>query len=148
MSSTFAFILRDILHTELGAAPSADQLAEVQTLLEENHLDTDANVPAWLRLFFTALHDREPLALRPRPDEKTDGDVADGDVGEFLAALTDLAPFDCYDYGEWVRVRLPRHGMLGFISVERAAYTVVPLSGVPDDGQSDLSRAKMLDRPA
>jgi len=143
MSAPFETLLRDIAQEELGETPGADFLAELQAVLEENHLDTESNVPAWLKQFFTALHHRQSLPLTPEPDEQTEAEV-----GEFFASLQALAPFDCLDDGEWMRVRLSQHSMLGFVSVERGAYLVTPLSQVPDDGKSDLSRAKLLDRPA
>ena len=142
MTTPFEKLLCAIADGELNENPGPNFLAEIQTILNENKLDIETNVPSWLMQFFSALHRREALPLTPEPDEPSEGEI-----GEFFASLTALPAFDCLDYGEWIRVRLPRHGMLGFVSVERGAYLVIPLSQVPDDGKSDLSRAKLMDRP-
>ena len=141
MTNRFEHILREILAVELGQAAGPELLDELHTLLEENRLDQAANVPGWLLQFFSALQRRQALPYTPQPDEETDADV-----GEFFACLENLAPFDCLDYGEWMRVRLARHGMLGFISRTQGAYLVTPLDQVPDDRVSDLSQAKLLER--
>jgi hypothetical protein len=141
MTSRFEHLLIDIATHELGARPDADVIAKIHDILEEDGLDSDDQVPEWIGHMFQSLHDRKPVPLRDQPDPTTDADV-----GEFFADLQAVDAFDCHDHGEWVRIRLPRHGMLGFFSVENACYTVEKLDDVPDDGASDLSAAKLYDR--
>ena len=104
-------------------------------------LDVDDQVPDWIMTLFQSLSDREPLPIRDQPDPTTDADVT-----EFFADLQDVEAFDCYDFGEWVRIRLPRHGMLGFFSRQFAYFTTARLDQVADDAKSDISEAKILDR--
>lgn len=90
---------------------------------------------------FQSLSDREPLPVQEQPEPTTDADIT-----EFFADLEDVEAFDCYDFGEWVRIRLPRHGMLGFFSRQFAYFTTARLDQVFDDAKSDISEAKILDR--
>ena len=60
--------------------------------------------------------------------------------------LQDLPVFDCFDYGEWIRLRLSNHDVLGIISIEFNFYQVEKLSVVSVDGLSDISQAKILNR--
>lgn len=131
-------ILLDIVAAETGA-PVDDQTAgTVREILFEAGMDTDAEVPAWVTTFFTALRDRSALPVSEQPASTTDAEVS-----EFFYDLQQLPALDCYDHGEWVRVRLPNHGMLGVYSIQYAYYTVVPLSEIDDSGDSDLSAAKI-----
>jgi len=141
MTSRFEHLLIDIAAHELGERPDADVIEQIHNILEEDGLDHADQVPEWISDLFQSLHDREPIPVRDQPDPTTDADV-----GEFFADLQSVEAFDCYDHGEWVRIRLPRHGMLGFFSVENAYYTTVKLDDVADDGASDLSAAKLYDR--
>jgi len=142
MSTPFEELLAEIAAVEMGGDLDEALLADLHALLEDSRLDDEERVPGWLMRFFTALRQGETLPLTPQPDERTGAAV-----GEFFSSLQDLAPFDCLDDGEWIRVRLARLGMLGFLSIEQGAYLVMPLAQAPDDGVSDLSRAKLTDRP-
>lgn len=140
-SSRFEQLLTVIMTDETGAAPQDDVVEELRELLFANGLDTDDQVPEWITTLFESLRDREPLPIREQPDRTTDADLTG-----FFADLQDVDVFDCYDYGEWVRIRLPNHGMLGFFSRQHAYFTTARLDEVPDDAKSDLSEAKILHR--
>lgn len=131
-------ILLDIVAAETGAPVDDATAGTVREILFEAGMDTDAEVPAWITTFFTALRDRAPLPVSEQPASTTDAAVS-----EFFYDLQQLPALDCYDHGEWVRVRLPNHGMLGVYSIQYAYYTVVPLSEIDDSGDSDLSAAKI-----
>jgi len=141
MTSRFEHLLIDIAAHELGHRPDAEAKARIHEILQDDGLDQDDQVPEWIGHLFQSLHDREAIPVRDQPDPTTDADV-----GEFFADLQSIDAFDCYDHGEWVRIRLPRHGMLGFFSTEHAYYTAEKLDDVADDGASDLSAAKLYDR--
>ena len=72
--------------------------------------------PPWLLQFFTGLsrHQKVPVTELPATGDDQ------GLVWEFFTYLQDISVFDCYDYGEWISVRLPRLGMLGIISIEHS----------------------------
>ena len=93
------------------------------------------------RTIFQSLSNREP-----RPNQEQPDPTSDADITEFFADLQDVEAFDCYDFGEWVRIRLPRHGMLGFFSRQFAHFTTARLDQVAADAESDISEAKILDR--
>lgn len=141
MTSRFEQLLTDIAADELGTRPDAEVIAQIRTILEDDGLDRDDEVPEWIATLFQALHDREPLPVREQPDPTTDADVT-----EFFADLQGVEAFDCYDHGEWVRIRLPRHGMLGFFSLQHAYFTAARLDDISDDGANDLSVAKNHER--
>jgi hypothetical protein len=142
VNSRFEELLLDIVAFETGDDPSDDVVEQIKTILDDDGLDTDDEVPEWIARFFRALHTRRPIPGEEQPERSTDAEII-----EFFADLQDVEAFDCYDHGEWVRVRLPRHGMLGFFSVQHAYFTVVALDDVPDDAGSDLSVAKTYSAP-
>lgn len=134
-------IICAIVAFEQGQAVSAAQIEEIHTILEECNLDAPEHVPGWVHALFTALRDGQSILPTPCPDQRTVGNV-----GELFASLADVDALDCLDYGEWVRFRLHRRGMLGFYSLEHDFYAVLPLAEIPDDGKSDLSDAKLYNR--
>lgn len=131
-------ILHDIVATETGDAVGPDVASAIRELLFEDGMDTEEQTPEWITEFFRALRDRQPLEVTPQPDATTDAEVS-----EFFYDLQQIESLDCYDHGEWVRVKLPKHGMLGLFSIQFAYYTVVRLDDVDDSGDSDLSAAKI-----
>lgn len=137
-------LLSDIMAREQGTKTLTKlDSRRLRDVLEDNGFESDANVPAWLSDLFRALWARTsaPVADYSLPTE------GDGDVGELFVGLTQFEGLDCYDHGEWVRLRLARAGMLGFVSVQHNHYCVEKLAAVPDVGGSDLSDAKMFQRP-
>ena len=115
-----------------------ERLSEI---LSDNGFEKDADVPEWLMSFFTALKTKESFGPTPLHESQTKADI-----WEFFCDLQDLPVFDCFDYGEWIRLRLPNHDILGIISIEFNFYQVAKLSVVPVDGLSDISQAKILNR--
>lgn len=116
---------------------------KIHLILDESDMENDDAVPPWLLQFFTGLLERQTVPVTELPATAED----QGLVWEFFNCLQDISVFDCYDFGEWVRVRLPRLGMLGIISIEHSYYRVVPLAEVEGD-QGDLADAKNLVRPS
>ncbi len=142
MKSDFEQLLRQIVQHELDEAVTDSPILEdIHTILYENGMERNENIPSWLIIFFKALRNSESVEISPRPASQPPADV-----GEFFSALQSILALDCYDYGEWVRVRLPKHGMLGFLSIEHGYYQVARLAEIPEDGLSDISAAKMLNR--
>src|SRR3954465_4222446 len=139
--SRFEQLLIDIVTDELGDPVDAAVVARIRTILLDDGLDSDDQVPGWIFELFQSLRDQQTLEVREQPDPSTDADIT-----EFFSDLQDVAPFDCYDHGEWARIRLSRHGMLGFFSRQDAFYTTAKLDDVADDGLSDISNAKMQER--
>ncbi|GBO53351.1 hypothetical protein APA_1258 [Pseudanabaena sp. lw0831] len=142
MKSDFEQLLRQIVQHELDEdLTDSPILEDIHTILTENGMERDENIPSWLINFFSALRNSESLGISPQTASQPPVYV-----GEFFSALQSILALDCYDYGEWVRVRLPKHGMLGFLSIEHAYYQVARLTEIPEDGLSDISAAKMLNR--
>ena len=139
--SRFTTLLRKIVVDETGSEPAERVVEQIREILSANGLDVDTGVPDWIMTLFQSLSDREPLPIQEQPEPTTDADIT-----EFFADLEDVEAFDCYDFGEWVRIRLPRHGMLGFFSRQFAYFTTARLDQVADDAKSDISEAKILDR--
>ena len=137
--SRFTTLLRKIVVDETGSEPAERVVEQIREILSANGLDVQ--VPDWIMTLFQSLSDREPLPIQEQPEPTTDADIT-----EFFADLEDVEAFDCYDFGEWVRIRLPRHGMLGFFSRQFAYFTTARLDQVFDDAKSDISEAKILDR--
>jgi len=130
--SRFTTLLRKIVVDETGSEPAERVVEQIREI-------SSTPVPDWIMTLFQSLSDREPLPIQPEP-------TTDADITEFFADLEDVEAFDCYDFGEWVRIRLPRHGMLGFFSRQFAYFTTARLDQVFDDAKSDISEAKILDR--
>ena len=139
--SRFETLLRKIVLDETGSEPEERVVEQIREILFADGLNDDDQVPDWIMTLFQSLSDREPLPIRDQPDPTTDADVM-----EFFADLQDVEAFDCYDFGEWVRIRLPRHGMLGFFSVQDAYFTTARLDQIAEDTKSDISEAKVLNR--
>jgi hypothetical protein len=140
--SELEHLLLDIAARETSAELSDDARQQVSAVLDDTGLETDGGVPDWLSHFFGALATGQEVEPSPLPATGPD----QGDVWAFFDLLQDIRAFDCYDQGEWVRVRLTQSGMLGLASVEQAYYCVTALDEIFDD-DSDLARAKEMDRP-
>jgi hypothetical protein len=134
--SRFTTLLRKIVVDETGSEPAERVVEQIREI-------SSTPVPDWIMTLFQSLSDREPLPIQEQPEPTTDADITES---EFFADLEDVEAFDCYDFGEWVRIRLPRHGMLGFFSRQFAYFTTARLDQVLDDAKSDISEAKILDR--
>jgi hypothetical protein len=140
--SEFEKLLVDILAHELDETPDDDTIEQLRKILAEDGMDSDEEVPDWIMMLFESLRSREPIEVHDQPDPSTEAEI-----DEFFTDLEDIAAFDTYDHGEWVRIRLPRHGMLGFFSRQFAFFSTYRLDDVSDDGLSDVSDAKMYERP-
>ena len=141
MALLFKKLLEEILTNESGENIESVAYERLSEILSDNGFEKDADVPEWLMSFFTALKTKESFGPTPLPETQTEADV-----WEFFCDLQDLTVLDCFDYGEWIRLRLPNHDILGIISIEHNFYQVKKLSVISVDGLSDISQAKILNR--
>jgi len=141
MNLTFEKLLHEIIINESGEEIQPVTKNKLSLFLSNNDFEKDEDVPEWLMVFFFALKNK--LSIEPNPLSKAQ---TKADVWEFFCDLQDLAELGCFDYGEWIRVRLPKHNMLGFISIEHSFYQTEKLSNISDDGLSDISEAKILNQ--
>ncbi len=139
MNSAFEELLREIITKEAGNAIRSATEEKLSQILVDNDFEQNEDTPEWLVLFFSSLRDK--LLIEPQPLHVTQ---TKADVWEFFSDLQELEVFDCLDYGEWIRIRLSKHDMLGFISIEHGFFQVEKLSSIPEDGLNDLPEAKLL----
>ncbi len=140
--SEFSELLLKIARAETKSSAHPGTAEQIKVVLEENGLDQDNCVPPWLLHFFKALSNKQPLPVTELPATQS----GQGEVWELFSSLQKIDAFDCLDYGEWTRIRLAEHAMLGLVSVEHSYYRVDRLHEIPDN-QGDLSRAAHLARP-
>jgi hypothetical protein len=81
--------------------PPLSLIANLQECIEDNGLQDDDHVPAWLVDSIGAVLDGKEL-----PDTLIDS--VDGDVANFLSEVSDVLPgCEHSDQGEWIRMTFP-----------------------------------------